>query len=181
VTEARAAAAPRRARRRTEATVRPDRPRQHNLDYPQAQRDAQRRIDTLLHAYVALEQRIEQIHTAAQNDINQIRQQQAIAVWQISHTGRTVQQISKLLEIPQADTGQLLSTGRTAAAHTTDDRPSPSTNPPDQQQSPAPHPQPTPPTMPSEEQQILSWVAAHQHGTNPRLVPASTHRSGQYP
>jgi hypothetical protein len=177
MTEARAAA----ARRPTEAAVRPDRPRQHNVDYPQPQRDAQRRIDTLLHAYAALEQRIEQIHTAAQNDINQIRQQQAIAVWQISHTGRTVQQISKLLDIPQADTWQLLSAGRTAAAHATDDRPSHSTNPPDQQQAPAPHPQPASPDMPSEEQQILSWVAAHQHGTDPRLVPAITHRSSRYP
>jgi hypothetical protein len=102
-------------------------------------------------------------------------------VWQISHTGRTVQQISKLLDIPQADTWQLLSAWRTAAAHATDDRPSHSTNPPDQQQAPAPHPQPASPDMPSEEQQILSWVAAHQHGTDPRLVPAITHRSSRYP
>ncbi|HEV7828470.1 MAG TPA: hypothetical protein VGP04_06375 [Pseudonocardiaceae bacterium] len=46
MTEARAAA----ARRPTEAAVRPDRPRQHNVDYPQPQRDAQRRIDTLCRA-----------------------------------------------------------------------------------------------------------------------------------
>jgi hypothetical protein len=96
-------------------------------------------------------------------------------VWQISHTGRTVQQISKLLEIPQADTWQLLSAGRTAAAHATDDRPSHSTNPPDQQQPPAPHPQPASPDMPSAQPRILSWVAAHQHGTDPCLVPAITH------
>lgn len=138
MTEARAAA----ARRPTEAVVRPDRPRQRNVDYPQAQRDAQRRIDTALHTYVALEQQIKQIHTAAQNDINQIRQQRANVVRHISHTGRTVQQIAELLDIPQADTWQLLSAGRTAAAHATDDRPSPSTNPPDQQQPPPPHPWP---------------------------------------
>jgi hypothetical protein len=160
------------------AAVRPDRPRQRNLDYLQPQRDAQRRIKTALHAYVALEQQIEQIHTAAHNDINQIRQQQAIVVWQISHTGRTVQQIAELLDISQADTWQLLSAGRTAAAHATDDRPSHSTNPPDQQKPPPPHPWPAPPDMPSEEQRIPSWAAAHQHRTDPRLVPPITHRSG---
>lgn len=141
---------------RAEAAVCPDRPRQRNVDYPQAQRDVERRIDTALHAYVALEQQIEQIHTAAQNDINQIRQQQANVVWHISHTGRTVQQIAELLDIPQADTWQLLSAGRTAAAHATDDRLSPSTNPPDQQQPPPPHPWPAPPNMPSEKQRTLS-------------------------
>jgi hypothetical protein len=50
MTEARAAAAPRRVRRPTEAAVRPDRPRQRNVDYLQVQRDAERRIETLLHA-----------------------------------------------------------------------------------------------------------------------------------
>jgi hypothetical protein len=162
------------------AAVRPDRPQQRNLDYLQPQRDAQRRIKTALHAYVALEQQIEQIHTAAHNDINQIRQQQAIVVWQISHTGRTVQQIAELLDISQADTWQLLSTGRTAAAHATDNRPSPSTNPPDQQQPPPPppHPWPAPPDMPSKEQRIPSRAAAHQHRTDPDLIPPITHRSG---
>jgi hypothetical protein len=111
------------------AAVRPDRPQQRNLDYLQPQRDAQRRIKTALHAYVALEQRVEQIHTAAHNDINQIRQQQAIVVWQISHTGRTVQQIAELLDISQADTWQLLSTGRTAAAHATPTRPATTPSP----------------------------------------------------
>jgi hypothetical protein len=152
MTEARAAAARRRARRPTEAAVRLDRPRKLNVDYLQAQRDAERRIETALHAYAALERQIEQIHAAAQHDINQILQQQALAVRQISHTGRTVQQISELLGIPQADTWQLLSAGRTAAAHATDDRLSHSTNPPDQQQPPPPHPQPAPPDMPSEQQ-----------------------------
>jgi hypothetical protein len=99
-------------------------------------------------------------------------------VWQISHTGRTVQQIAELLDISQADTWQLLSAGRTAAAHATDDRPSHSTNPPDQQKPPPPHPWPAPPDMPSEEQRIPSWAAAHQHRTDPRLVPPITHRSG---
>jgi hypothetical protein len=148
MTEARATAARRRARRPTEAAVRLDRPCKPNVDYLQAHRDAERRIETALHAYVALEQQIEQIHAAAQHDINQIRQQQALAVWQISHTGRTVQQISELLGIPPADTWQLLSAGRTAAAHATDDRLSHSTTPPDQQQPPPPHPQPAPPDMP---------------------------------
>jgi hypothetical protein len=146
MTEARAAAARRRIRRPTEAAVELDRPRQRNVDYLQAQQDADRRIETARRAYVALEQQIEQIHAAAHNDINQIRQQQAIAVWQMSHTGRTVAQISELLEIPQADTWQLLSAGRTGAAHATDDRPFHRTNPPNQQQPPAPHP--TPPDMP---------------------------------
>jgi hypothetical protein len=94
MTEARAAAARRRIRRPPEAAVRLDRPHQRNVNYLQAQQDAERRIETARRAYVALEQQIEQIHAAAQNDINQIRQQQAIAVWQISHTGRTVAQIS---------------------------------------------------------------------------------------
>src|SRR5436305_978772 len=171
MTEARAGAARRRLRRPTEAAVRLDRPRQRTVDDLRAQPDAERRIETARRAYVALEQQIEQIHAAAQNDINQIRQQQAIAMWQMSLAGRTVAQISELLEIPQADTWQLLSAGRTAAAHATDDRPSHSTNPPDQQQPPAPHPQPASPGMPSGQQRILSWVDAHQHGTDPRLVP----------
>ena len=168
MTEARPAA----ARRPTEAAASLDRLRQRNVDYLRPQPDAQRRIDTALHAYVALEQQIEQIHTAARNDINQIRQQQAIAVWQMSQTGRTVQQIAELLDIPQADTWQLLSAGRIAAAYATDDQPSHHTNPPDQQQPRPRHP--TPPDRPSEQQQIPSWVAAHQHGMNPRVVPATS-------
>jgi len=101
MTEARPAA----ARRPTEAAASLDRLRQRNVDYLRPQPDAQRRIDTALHAYVALEQQIEQIHTAARNDINQIRQQQAIAVWQMSQTGRTVQQIAELLDIPRQTHG----------------------------------------------------------------------------
>jgi hypothetical protein len=136
--------------------VRLDRSRQRNVDQLQAQRVAERRIETARHAYVALEQQIEQVRAAAHNDIEQVRQQQAIAVWQVSQTGRTVPQISELLEIPQADTWQLLSAGRTAAAHATDDRLFHRTNPPDQQQPPAPHPQPAPPDMPSAEPRILT-------------------------
>jgi hypothetical protein len=155
MTEVRVAAKHRPARRLPEAAVRLDRPRKRNVDYLQAQRDAQRRIETALQAYVALEQQIEQIRAAAQSHITQIRQQQAIAVWHMSHVGRTVQQISELLEIPQKDTRWLLSAGRTAAAHqptrqSTDDRPSHCTNPPDQQQPPAPHSQSALPDMPSE-------------------------------
>jgi hypothetical protein len=134
MTEARTAVAHRRLRRPPEAGERLDRPRQHNVDYLQALHDADRRIETVRRAYVALEHRIEQIHAAAQSDINQIRQQQAIAVWQMSRTGRTVAQISELLGIPQADAWQLLSAGRTAAAHATDDRGFPRPNSPDSQQ-----------------------------------------------
>jgi hypothetical protein len=164
---------------RAAAQRRLDGPRQRNVDYLQAQRDAERRIETALHAYVALEQQIEQVRAAAQNDINQIRQQQAIAVWQISLAGHPVQQISKLLEISQKDTRQLLTAGRTAAAQPTDERPSHSTNPPDQQEPPTPHPQPAPLNMSSAEQRMLSSVDVHQHGTDPRLIPAITHGGGR--
>jgi hypothetical protein len=155
MTEARVAAKRRPARRPTEAAVRLDRPRKRNVDHLQAQRNAERRIETALQAYVTLEQQVEQIRAAAQNHIKLIRQQQAIAVWHMSHADRTVQQISELLEIPQKDTRRLLSAGRTAAAYQptlqpTDDRPSNCTNPPDQQQPPAPHSQSALPDMPSE-------------------------------
>jgi hypothetical protein len=140
MTEARAAAARQRVRRPSEAVVRLDRPRQRTVDYLQGQQDADRRIETARRAYVALEQHIEQIHAAAHNDINQIRQQQAIAVWQMSLAGRTVPQIAELLAIPQADAWQLLSAGRSAAAHATDDRLFHRTHSPDPQQPPAPHP-----------------------------------------
>jgi hypothetical protein len=177
MTEARAGAARQRVRRPSEAAVRLDRARQRNVDYLQGQQDAERRSETARRAYVALEQQIEQIHAAAHNDINQIRQQQAIAVWQMSLAGRTVPQISQLLAIPQADAWQLLSAGRTAAAHATDDRHFHRTHPPDQQQPPAPHP--APPDMPSAQQRILSWVDAHQHDTDRRVIPAITHRGGR--
>lgn len=169
MTEARAAA----ARWPSEAAVRLDRPRQRTVGYLPGQHDAQRRIDIARRAYVALEQQIEQIHAAAQNDINQIRQQQAIAVWHISHTGCTVAQISELLEIPQADTWQLLSAERAAAAHPTDDTAFPRTNPPGQQQPPAPYP--TPPDVPSAQQRIRSGVTVHHHSMECRRVPAIPH------
>src|SRR5205085_453691 len=101
-------------------------------------------------------------HAAAQNDINQIRQQQAIAMWQMSLAGRTVAQISVLLEIPQADTWQLLSAGRTAAAHATDDRVFHRTSPPDPPPPRAPYP--APPDTPSAQQRIRCGVDVHQHG-----------------
>ena len=173
MTEARAAAARRRIRRPSEAAVRLDRPRQRTVDDLQAQQDAERRIETARRAYVALAQQIEQIYAAAQNAINQIRQQQAIAMWQISHTGCTVAQISELLGIPQADTWQLLSAERAAAAHATDDRVFPRINPPDQQQPPAPYP--APPDVPSAQQRIRSRVDVHHHGTECRRVPAIPH------
>jgi len=160
MTEAHAAAARRRIRQPTEAVGRLDRPRPRNVDYLQGQHDADRRIETVRRAYVTLEQQIEQIQAAAQNGINQIRRQQAIAVWQLSHTGRTVAQISELLAIPQADAWQLLSAGRIAAAHATDDRLVHHTNPPDQQQPPVPAPHPVPPDMSSAQQRNLSRVNA---------------------
>jgi hypothetical protein len=175
MTEARAAAARRRIRRPTEAAVRLDRPRQRTVDDLQALQEAERRIETARRAYVALEQQIDQIHAAAQNDIDQVRQQQAIAVWQMSHTGRTVAQISEFLGISQADTWQLLSAGRSAAAHATDDRLSPRTNSPDQQRPPAPHP--APPDIPSAQLRTLGWVDVHHHGTDPRRsAPSPTAR-----
>jgi hypothetical protein len=172
MTEARVAAQHRPARRPTEAALRLDRPRTRNVDHLQAQRDAQRRIETAVQAYVAGEQQIEQIRAAAQNHITQIRQQQAIAVWHISHAGRTVQQISELLEIAQKDTQRLLSAGWTAAAHQptlqpTDDRPSDCTNSPDQQQPPGSHWQSALPDMPSENNESRVWVDAQQHATGP--------------
>jgi hypothetical protein len=175
MTEAHAAAARRRIRRPTEAAVRLDRSRMRNVNYLPAQRDAQRRIHTALHAYVALEQQIEQVRAAAQHDINRIRQQQAIAVWQMSRTGCTVQQISELLELSQADTWQLLSVGRSAPAHATDDRLGHHTNPPPQQQPPAPHPQPAPADMPAEQHRTRNGVNVDPHGMDRRLVPAITY------
>jgi hypothetical protein len=169
MTEARAAAAPRRIRRPIEAAARLDRPRQRTVDDLQGQQDAERRIETARRAYVALDQQIEQIRAAAFRDINQIRQQQAIAVWQMSRTGRTVGQISELLGISQADAWQLLSAGRSAAAHATDDRLFPRTNPPDPQQPPAP------PDMPSAQQRLLSWIDVPHHDTDPRVVCAIPH------
>jgi hypothetical protein len=91
-------------------------------------------------------------------------------VWQMSCTGRTVPQISELLEIPQADTWQLLSAGRTAAAHATDDRLVPCTNPPNRQRPPAPYP--APPDMPTAQQRLRRWVDVAHHDTDPRVVPA---------
>ncbi|MBV8996712.1 MAG: hypothetical protein JO287_24090 [Pseudonocardiales bacterium] len=162
MTEARAGAARRGLRRPTEAAVRLDRPRQRTVDDLQGQPDAERWIETARRAYVALAQQIEQVHAAAQDDVDQIRQQQAIAVWQMSLASRTVVQISELLAISQADTWQLLSAGRSAAAHATDDRVFLRTNSPDPPQPPAPYP--APPDTPSAHQRIRSGVDGHHHG-----------------
>jgi hypothetical protein len=201
MTEDRVGAQRRRVRRPTEAAARLERLRKRNADQLRAQRDAERRIESALQAYVDaevsvggveqtrdgkianLEQQIEQVRAAAQEEIEQIRLQQAVAVWQISDAGRTVQQISELLEIPQKDTRQLLSTGRTAAAYQaapepTHDRPADGPNPHEPQQPPTPHAQQAAPELPSE-QRILSGVDAHQHGPNPGFVPAVLHGSGQ--
>ena len=88
----------RRARRPTEAAARLQRLRQRNADQLEAQREAERRIETALKAYVdadvsitaveqardekvaGLEQQIEQAREAAQERIEQIRAHQAVAV-----------------------------------------------------------------------------------------------------
>lgn len=130
----------RRARRPTEAAARLDRLRQRNAAQLETQREAERRVETALQAYVdadvsigaverarddkvaGLEREIEQARAAAQLEIEQIRAQQAVAAWQINEAGRTAEQISELLELPQKETRQLLRLGRTMANTTVTDR-----------------------------------------------------------
>src|SRR5918997_2752345 len=115
-----------RARRPTEAAARLQRLRQRNADQLEAQREAERRIETALKVYVdadvsitaverardekvaGLGQQIEQAREAAQDRIEQIQAQQAVAVWQLNGAGRTVEQIAELLEMPQKETRRLL-------------------------------------------------------------------------
>jgi DNA repair exonuclease SbcCD ATPase subunit len=181
----------RRARRPTEATARLERLRKRNADQLEAQREAERRIETALQAYVdaevsiteverdrdeeiaSLEEQIAQARAAAQGKIDQIRAEQAAAVWHIGDAGRTVEQIADLLEMPQKDARRLLSAGRRAAES---DRTAPSgktgeaaaTSPeqPIQQLPPA-----QPEAAPSE-QRDLSGIDGQQNSTNALLVPA---------
>jgi hypothetical protein len=193
----------RRARRPTEAAARLERLRKRNTEQLEAQREAERRIESALQAYVdadvsisaveraceekvnGLERQIEQARTAAQQEVEQIRAQQAVAVWKINDSGRTAEQIAELLEIPHKDVRRLLSAGRTAAAHQptpepAEDRSCDGTKPPDQAQPqpPAHDSQAAPLEMPSE-QRILSGVDAQQHGPDQVLVPSITHCGGQ--
>lgn len=138
----------RRAQRRAEVAARQERLRKRNADQLAAQeteqrsdRDVERRVKTALKAYAkadvsirAVEQNrderaanlVQQIKLArevAQRKIDQLRQQQAMAVWQIRDAGRTVDQIAELLELPLPEAHRLLATGpptaRSNAAATT--------------------------------------------------------------
>jgi hypothetical protein len=154
-----------RARRPAEASEWLERLRQHNTDQLQAQRDAEQRIEEALNTYVdadvsvrgvehardhkvaSLERRIDKIWTEAQTQIEQIHQQQAMAVWRIGDAGRTTDQIAELLEISQTDARRLLSAGRIAAeihsaAPRTDAAQPADMSPSEPHQLPAPHPQP---------------------------------------
>jgi hypothetical protein len=132
MSEDRTAVKRQRARRSTEATARLDRLRKRNADQLEAQRDAERRIETALKNYVDvdvlisvveqerdekvsdLERQIEQAREAARLKVEQLRVQQAIAVWQLNSAGRTVEQIAELLELSQKEARRLVSAGRTA-------------------------------------------------------------------
>jgi hypothetical protein len=167
MSEDRTAATRRRARRPTEAAARLDRLRKRNADQLEAQRDAERRIETALKNYVDLdvsisvveqerdekvsdlERQIEQAREAARLKVEQLRVQQAIAVWQLNSAGRTVEQIAELLEMPQKEARRLVSAGRTAAkperTDASDETTTPSVGaaaadqqPPTQQPPPAP-------------------------------------------
>lgn len=174
--EDRTAAKRRRARRPTEAAARLDRLRKRNADQLEAQREAERRVESALQAYVDadisisvveqardekvrdLERQIELARTAAQEEIEQIRARQAMAVWQINDAGRTLEQISELLELPEKETRRLLRVGRTTANTDTGDHNHDSA-PAVQQQQPS-------------EQRDLSGIDAEQDSPDTLLVPA---------
>lgn len=190
----------RRARRPTEATARLERLRQRNADQLEAQREAERQIEAALRVYVdadvsisaverardekvtGLEQQIEQIRDAAQERIEQIRAQQAVAVWQLNTAGRTVEQIAELLEVPQKEARRLLSAGRTAAElnAVTAQGNSGNAAPADQQQRAQQQPPPVPAGVTSE-QRDLPGIDGHQNGADPALVPSVPDSSGQRP
>lgn len=143
----------RRARRPTEVAARLERLRKRNADQLAAHqadqrgdREAERRVKTALKAYAKahvsiravernrddkaahLVQQIKLAREVAQRKIDQLRQQQTMAVWQISHAGRTADQIAELLELPLQEAHRLLGTGsptaksETAAARSHDPR-----------------------------------------------------------
>ena len=172
--EDRTAAKRRRARRPTEAAARLDRLRKRNADQLETQREAERRVESALRAYVdadisisaveqardekvrGLERQIELARTATQEEIEQIRARQAMAVWQINDAGRTVEQISDLLELPEKETRLLLRVGRTTANTDTGDH---NSAPTVQRQQPS-------------EQRDLSGIDAEQNSPDTLLVPA---------
>lgn len=193
----------RRARRPTEATTRLERLRKRNADQLEAQREAERRIEIALKVYVdadvsisaverardekvaGLQRQIEQAREAAQDRIEQIRAQQAVAVWQLNTAGRTVEQIAELLEVSQKETRRLLSAGRTAAeldpvaAQGKSSTPSGNNAAPADQQQPAQQ-QPSPVSAGvASEQRDLPGIDGHQDGADATLVPSVPDSGGQ--
>jgi transcription initiation factor TFIIIB Brf1 subunit/transcription initiation factor TFIIB len=192
----------RRARRPTEVAARLQRLRQRNADQLEAQREAERRIETALTAYVeadvsihaverdrdqklaALQQQTEQVREAAREKIEQIQAQQAIAVWQLNTAGRTVEQIAELLEVPHKEARRLLSTGRTTAeldhvaAPGNSSTPSGNTAPAEQPAQPQPPPMPAGATSEASEQRDLPGVDGHQDSADATLIPPTVPDSG---
>jgi transcription initiation factor TFIIIB Brf1 subunit/transcription initiation factor TFIIB len=166
----------RRARRPTEAAARLDRLRKRNADQLEAQREAERRVESALQAYVdadisisaveqtrdekvsGLERQIELARTSAQEEIEQIRARQAMAVWQINDAGRTLEQITELLELPEKEARRLLRVGRATANTDSGDR-----NHDDALAIQQPQ---------SLEEQGLSGIDAEQDSPDTLLVPA---------
>lgn len=192
----------RRARRPTEAAARLELLRQRNAHQLEAQREAERRIEEALKAYVdadvsisafehdrdakvaAWGQQIEQAREAARVKIEQIRARQALAVWQLNTAGRTVEQIADLLEVSQKEARRLLSTGRTTAesdplaAPATNGTPAGTTAPIDRQQPTEPPPAPAGTGATSEQGDLLG-VDGHQDGADTLLVPTIPDSAGQ--
>lgn len=108
-------------------------------------RETERRVKTALKAYAKAEvairvverdrddkaaslvQQIKQTREAAQVKIAQLRQQQVMAMRQLSDAGRTAEQIAELVEIPLTETRRLLGAGHPTvnldAATTVGDQP----------------------------------------------------------
>lgn len=190
----------RRARRPTEAATRLERLRQRNAHQLETQREAERRIEEALKAYVdadvsisalehdrdekiaAWEQQIEHARETARVKVERIRARQALAVCQLNTAGRTVEQIAELLEVPQKEARRLLSAGRTAAESDppadpfTNGTPSGTTAPTDRQQPTEPLPAPAGATS---EQRGLRGVDGHQDGADTVLVPTIPDSGGQ--
>lgn len=185
----------RRARRPTEVAARLERLRKRNADQLEAQREAERRIEAALKVYVdadvsissveqvrdekvaGLERQIEQAREAAQERVEQIRAQQAVAVWQLNDAGRTVEQIAELLEVSQKETRRLLSAGRTVGESDPVAAPGKSSTPSGNNAAPADGQQsvqqPSPmPAGAASEQRDLAGVDGHQNGANATLVPS---------
>ncbi|MGH3935617.1 MAG: hypothetical protein ACRDS1_11695 [Pseudonocardiaceae bacterium] len=186
----------RRARRPTEAAARLERLRRRNAAQLEAQREAERRIETALKAYVdadvsistverdrdekvtILEQQIEQAREAARGKVEQIRARQTVAVWQLNTAGRTVEQIAELLEVSQKEARRLLSAGRTAAESDTGPTPGDSSTPSDNaaqvnRQRPAQQqPSPVAAGTASLERRDLRGVDRQEDSPDAILVPS---------